>query len=100
MNDNSATADASVELSQEKTYIALSWNIEGLARNIHNLQHFIYKHKPDLVFLSEPQVFACDVDSLMSFLKKDYEYNLNSSDRYDLSLPLVKSKAVGGTMIL
>jgi hypothetical protein len=44
----------------------ISWNIEGLARNVYNLDHFLSEFRPSLVFLSEPQVFQCDIDRLMT----------------------------------
>ena len=36
----------------------------------------------------------------MDYLKGDYRYSLNSTDQFDLDLPLTQSKANGGTMIL
>ena len=55
---------------------------------------------PDFIFLSEPQIYKCDVERAMSFLKGEYSYYLNSSDIYDPDLPLIRSKDHGGTMIL
>ena len=56
--------------------------------------------RPHLVFLSEPQAFNCDIDNIMTFIKGDYGYRLNSEDIFDPDLPLLKSKASGGTMVL
>jgi hypothetical protein len=75
------------------TFTAMSWNIEGLARNIYNLKHFITIHQPDLIFLSEPQIFQHDLDLLMMPLKGDYNFAVNSSDKFDPELPLVKSRS-------
>ena len=36
----------------------------------------------------------------MKYLYGEYCYSLNSSDKYDLELPMTKSRAHGGTMIL
>ena len=83
-----------------KHYTAMTWNIEGLKRNIHNLVHFCNTYQPDLIFLSEPQIFTCDVEQLMSFLKGSYSYSLNSADIHDPEIPLLNMKAKGGTMIL
>ena len=55
---------------------------------------------PDLVFLSEPQLFQCDAESLTSMLRGKYCYNLNSEDIYCPELPLTARKAHGGTMVL
>ena len=101
MNDKSAPTDANrsnpINL---QLFTTLTWNIEGLSRNVHNLHHFISEYDPDFVLLSEPQTFACDVDNIMAYLRKDYEFSLNSPDKFDLSLPMTKSKAYGGTMLL
>ena len=78
----------------------MSWNIEGLARNIHSLKHFANIHLPDLIFISEPQIYQNDIDLIMLHLRGEYNFSLNSDDKFDLDLPLVKSKANGGTMIL
>ena len=78
----------------------MTWNIEGLKRNAINLHHFLDLYSPDLVFLSEPQMFECDMGSVMDFYKDKYAYLLNSADRYDDCLPLRKSRANGGTCVL
>ena len=82
------------------SFVALTWNIEGLGRNILNLKHFIDRHQPDLVFLSEPQIFANDLDLVMSPLSGCYNASLNSADKFDPELPLLKSRASGGTLAL
>ena len=80
-------------------YSVLTWNIEGLSRNIYNLKHFVSLHQPDIIFLSEPQIFDCDVGQVTALLSNEYTFILNSADKFDLDLPLLKSKAHGGTMI-
>ena len=55
---------------------------------------------PDLVFLSEPQCYQTDIKQHTSGLQHEYEYHLNSDDLYDRELPLVKSRAIGGTLVL
>ena len=52
------------------------------------------------MFLSEPQIFKCDVGQTMRYLDGEYCYDLNSPDRHDPDLPLAQSRAHGGTMIL
>ena len=78
----------------------MTWNCEGLRRNIFNIKHFTDLHKPDFVFLGEPQIFAHDVELVMKYLRGEYCYSLNSLDKYDLELPLTQSRAHGGTMVL
>ena len=77
----------------------MTWNIEGLRRNIFNLKHFLDLYEPDLVFLSEPQIYECDIGKIVPFLS-DYSHYLNSPDKYSPDLPLLRSKACGGTMLL
>ena len=55
---------------------------------------------PDIISLSEPQIFQCDVQEVMKYLKGDYCYFLNSDDLHDPELPLIKSKSQGGTLML
>ena len=78
----------------------MTWNIEGFRRNTLNLTHYVNTYSPDFIFLSEPQIFSCDVANAMSFLRGEYVYSLNSSDKYEHDLPLLSSKAYGGTMVL
>ena len=81
-------------------FCAMSWNILGLFRNFFNLKHFINIYSPDMIFISEPQAYQCDVVKAMQHLQGHYKYFLNSDDLRDPELPLVKSKAHGGTMAL
>ena len=78
----------------------MSWNIEGLLRNLFNLKHFVNIYFPDMIFISEPQAYQCDVVKAMQHLQGHYKYFLNSDDLRDPELPLVKSKGHGGTMAL
>ena len=86
--------------AQNSSLLTISWNIEGLARNVYNLDHFLCEFKPSLVFLSEPQVFQCDIDRLMIPFNGKYKFVLNSKDSHDLDLPMEKLKAKGGTMAM
>ena len=78
----------------------MTWNIEGLKRNALNLKHFIDRHLPDLVFLSEPQAFSFDLKRHLDLLGDSYCAELNSDDKYDEELPLFRNKSYGGTMII
>ena len=78
----------------------MTWNVEGLHRNIHSLKYFIDLHKRHLVFLSEPQTFQCDAAILLQPVRGCYSYHLNSEDLHTPDMVLNSSKAKGGTMIL
>ena len=54
----------------------------------------------DLVFIAEPQIFQSDLPSMMTYFKGDYFSSLNSHDLYNHDLPLVRTRAIGGTMVM
>ena len=87
-------------MNYDKHFIAMSWNIEGIKRNVYSLCHFVSLHHPDLVFLSESQIFSCDSLKVMEFLKKDYCFVSNSEDNHQPEAPLIKPRASGGTLIM
>ena len=93
-SDKSATADAGM------TFRIMTWNIEGIKRNVLNLHHFVKIHEPDIIFLSEPQIYGCDIDPVMEYFRGSFCYSLNSADQYDSSILLDKSRAHGGTMVM
>ena len=78
----------------------MTWNIEGLKKNVLNLKHFLDKHLPDLIFLSEPQAFSFDLRRHMDLLGDLYCAELNSDDKHDAELPLLRNKSHGGTMVI
>ena len=80
----------------------LSWNIEGSRRNHLNLKFFWDDLNPDLIFLSEPQVFQCDLGMgiLSRPFKGAYSILLNSEETTQPELSLDTSRAYGGTMIM
>ena len=55
---------------------------------------------PDLVFLSEPQVYQTDINAYTTGLQHEYCYRLNSDDLLDPDLPQVKSRAIGGSLAM
>ena len=63
-------------------FCSMTWNVEGLHRNIHSLKYFIDLHKPHLVFLSEPQTFQCDAALLLQPVRGCYSYQLNQFSFY------------------
>ena len=79
---------------------ALTWNCEGIKNSIFKLKDILSSTKTSFVCLSEPQIYQCDVDQLLQYLEGDYCWHLNSHDLLDPELPLVKSKAIGGTLML
>ena len=94
-SDNSTS-----NVDADKCYTVFTWNIEGFGRNVFNLVDLLKYWKPDFVMLSEPQIFMCDIEHSMSYLRGQYEFSLNSYDVYDPELPLFKVRAYGGTLIL
>ena len=78
----------------------LTWNIEGLKTNQYYLIDFLFNHKPDLAFLSEPQVYSCDAAIILDDLKDIYLYELNSGESTNLIIPYVKSRDNGGTLAM
>ena len=78
----------------------LSWNIEGFHRNHFNLKHFVDTCAPDLIFLSEPQSYQCDIFGHFDCFLGNYCYILNSEDLICPDLPLEVNKAKGGTMVM
>ena len=82
------------------TVKCLTWNIEGMKRNIFGLKHFLDIEKPQLVFLSEPQLFSFELNYCLKYLQGDYCCALNSEDKGDPELSLIHNKAKGGTMLL
>ena len=77
-----------------------TWNIEGLKNNYFTLYTFVKRFLPKLIFLSEPQVYQCDIGPLIKPFIGSYSAHLNSEDVHDLELPLTHPKAKGGTMVL
>ena len=94
-----ASSDKSKDASIPSLKI-ISWNIEGLARNIYNLDHFLSQLKPNLIFLSEPQVFSRDIKRLMSLFSGSYKFILNSEDSHDPDLPMDRLRAKGDTVAM
>ena len=76
------------------------WNIEGFQRNLFSLKHYCTLLSPDFIFLSEPQLFSCDLPQVLKYFSGEYCSSLNSDDCFDPELPLVSRKAHGGTMAL
>ena len=95
--DNST---GNVDAKDSNSFSVLTWNLEAFSRNVYNLKYFATCFMVDLIFICEPQIYQCDVDLNMNHLQGEYCHALNSTDKYDPDLPLVKPKAHGGTMVL
>ena len=54
----------------------------------------------DLIFISEPHLFQCDLGRATTPLNPSYNSFLNSDDLYNPELPLISSRAFGGTLTL
>ena len=91
---------ATVAKASNQQISALTWNIEGIRRHIFFLAEILNREKSYLAFLSEPQVYQCDLPNITQYISHDYCFALNSDDIYDPDLPMVSSKALGGTMVL
>ena len=59
------------------------------------LKNFIELTDPDLIFLSEPQIFSSDLPYCMSMFQGDYCSDLNSGEKSAPDLSLVKGRAFG-----
>ena len=81
-------------------FTALTWNCEGIKNNFFFLKNALSKYKVDLACLSEPQIYQCDAKHILKNLEGEYCWHLNSDDLLDQELPLVKSRAHGGTLML
>ena len=64
------------------------------------LEELLLSNLPDLVLLSEPQAYQTDIRQLLKGIGHEYDFWLNSDDLHDHELPLVKSRAIGGTLAL
>ena len=99
-SSNQSTDESSPTCSRT-TLISLSWNIEGLKRNLHSLKNIIENaSSPDLIFLSETHIFCSDLMYCMSYFKGEYCSESNSEDRHNPEIAMSKSKATGGTMVM
>ena len=78
----------------------ISWNAENISNNHITLNHFAHKVSAQLIFLSEPQIYQCDLSPILEHFSESYEAHLNSEDVHDPDLPLTHSKAKGGTMVM
>ena len=78
----------------------MTWNIEGLSRNRWNLLKILQDEDPSFIFITEPWLHLPDAPLVLKELLHQYNFFLNSEDRHDNLLSLVKSRAHGGTLAL
>ena len=81
-------------------FTAMSWNCEGIKNNIFLIKSILAESNISFVFLSEPQLYQCDAGQIFQYINGEYCWHLNSDDLLDPELPLVKSRAHGGTLCL
>ena len=91
---------ATTEALKYKMFSALTWNCESLKSSIFELSNILSASKPTLVFLSEPQLFQCDSAQVFQYVDGEYGWHLNSADLHDPELPIMQSRAHGGTAVL
>ena len=76
----------------------LTRNIEGFLRNKYNLLQIIHNEDPSFIFLAEPWLHLPDAPLALEEFVGQYSFFLNSEDRHDSLLSMVKSCAHGGTL--
>ena len=86
--------------SETSTITSLTWNVEGMKRNMYSLKTFTELASPDLVFLAEPQIFTSDLPHCMSPFRGEYSCELSTDERDDPVLAMSRSRATGGVMVM
>ena len=95
-----ANSDNPIFIGAIKKLTSLSWNIEGLKRNVFALKDFTEMYSPDLLFLSETQIFQADYQAYMKFFSGEYSSSLNSEDLLNLDIPMISTRPKGGTLVM
>ena len=98
MATESSSRQASIPTST--CFTTITWNIEGLKRNKFTLKNFADLVSADFIFLNETQTFLFEAENAASLLLGEYCYELNSDDKHDTELSMIKNKSYGGTMAL
>ena len=86
--------------SAKASLTSLTWNIEGIRRNCFVLAEILNTRGPSIAFLSEIQAYQSDLHNVLDYVQQKYCFAATSDDLLDPDLPLLKSKAKGGAMIL
>ena len=87
-------------MKKSKTFKSLTWNCEEIKNSIFFLKDILSGSEISFVCISEPQIYQCHANQVLSYLEGEYCWYLNSEDILDPELPLVRSKAHGGTLLL
>ena len=74
--------------------------LRGIKNNIFLLKSILCDNKVCFAFISEPQLYQCDAYQIFQYLEGEYCWHLNSDDVLDPELPMVRSRAHGGTLTL
>ena len=67
---------------------------------MYNLLKIVQDEDPSLICLSEPWLHLPDAEIYLENFLPKYKYFLNSEDRHDKLLSLVRCRAHGGTLVL
>ena len=78
----------------------LTWNIEGISRNRFNLLQIAKDQDLSFIFIAEPWLHLPDAPLVLQDFCHHYSYYLNSEDRHDPLLSMMKSRAHGGTLAM
>ena len=78
----------------------MTWNVEGFCRNKYNLLQIIHDEDPSFIFIAEPWLHLPDAPLALEEFASQYSFFLNSEDRHDSLLSMVKSRAHGGTLAM
>ena len=78
----------------------LTWNIEGIRRNCFVLAEILNTRDLSFAFLTEIQAYQNDLQNVLDYVQEKYCFAATSDDIMDPDLPLLRSKAKGGAMIL
>ena len=50
----------------------MTWNVEGIRRNLFTLKHFLDIVEPEMIFLNEIQTFKFEMNDIMEVFKGEY----------------------------
>ena len=78
----------------------LTWNVEGISRDVFNLLDLAEAEQSSVIFIAEHWLHLLDAPLTFDEYFHQYSYFLNFEYRHDPLLSLTKSRAHGGTFAL
>ena len=82
----------------------LSWNIEGLAKQLHTAAEIMDAYKPELAFFQETLAHKLEEPAIANKLGPARHFSLNANDQYETTfgdrLEVNKKNAIHGTGII